>query len=385
MVTHWKKTQILWFTGFVHILVDSVHILNPNNDLRGSLWGYGTLDGPVTWLDEYPSCNGSLQSPINLSPSFAEYSDPGPIRLVGYDMEFGASLENNGHTVVMSLTSRMKPYMFGGRLPGTERFEFLQCHWHWGSSDIQGSEHRLDGEAFPMELHLVHWNTKYDNVEEAVNKKDGLAVIAFLYQVQDGDNENLHQIVSLLENLVDPRMSSKDARNYHEIMFQSRSSSSSHPTHKQEIDIKLKNLLPEEQAGGSYYYYQGSLTTPTCDESVLWTVFHKPLGISEQQMVAFRKINGFEGETLSNNFRNDQPVGMRQVFFRNVEQSINDISLVAGGAAALVLTASVALLAVVLYIAMITLADVPARRIREQEDYIFVREVGRFVSQNKYS
>ena len=34
-----------------------------------------------------------------------------------------------------------------------------------------------------MELHLVHWNTKYDNVEEAVNKKDGLAVIAFLYQV----------------------------------------------------------------------------------------------------------------------------------------------------------------------------------------------------------
>ena len=113
-------------------------------------------------------------------------------------MEFGASLENNGHTVVMSLTSRMKPYMFGGRLPGTERytlvfvyiinktvfrFEFLQCHWHWGSSDIQGSEHRLDGEAFPMELHLVHWNTKYDNVEEAVNKKDGLAVIAFLYQV----------------------------------------------------------------------------------------------------------------------------------------------------------------------------------------------------------
>ena len=34
-----------------------------------------------------------------------------------------------------------------------------------------------------MELHLVHWNTKYGEVEEAVNKKVGLAVVAFLYQV----------------------------------------------------------------------------------------------------------------------------------------------------------------------------------------------------------
>ena len=34
-----------------------------------------------------------------------------------------------------------------------------------------------------MELHLVHWNTKYNNVEEAVDKTDGLAVVAFLYQV----------------------------------------------------------------------------------------------------------------------------------------------------------------------------------------------------------
>ena len=34
-----------------------------------------------------------------------------------------------------------------------------------------------------MELHLVHWNTKYRKVEEAVNKKDGLAVLAFLYKV----------------------------------------------------------------------------------------------------------------------------------------------------------------------------------------------------------
>eukprot|EP00090_Calanus_glacialis_P025332 TRINITY_DN39557_c0_g1_i1.p1 TRINITY_DN39557_c0_g1~~TRINITY_DN39557_c0_g1_i1.p1 ORF type:complete len:383 (+),score=83.77 TRINITY_DN39557_c0_g1_i1:257-1405(+) len=382
MVDYLKKALT---TGIYLVIVESVHILNPQNDLRGSLWGYGTNDGPQTWLQEYPTCNGSLQSPINLSPSLSVNSDPGPLRLVGYDMEFEASLENNGHTVVLSLISRMRPYMFGGRLPGNERFEFLQSHWHWGSSDIQGSEHRLDGRAFPMELHLVHWNTKYKNVEEAVNKKDGLAVVAFLYQIQESDNENLTEIVSLLDNLVDPRMSSKDARNYNEIMFQRRSTEMTHPTQKEELNIKLKNLLPGDQAEGSYYFYQGSLTTPTCDESVLWTVFHKPLGVSEQQMESFRKINGFEGETLSNNFRTDQPIGLRGVYFRDVEPRRNDITLVGEGVVAVVIAASLALLAVVLYMAMITLVDGPSRRVREVEDLSFVREVERMVNHNKYS
>ena len=29
-----------------------------------------------------------------------------------------------------------------------------------------------------------------------------------------------------------------------------------HPTQKEELNIKLKNLLPEDQAEGSYYFYQ---------------------------------------------------------------------------------------------------------------------------------
>eukprot|EP00092_Neocalanus_flemingeri_P035567 GFUD01038713.1.p1 GENE.GFUD01038713.1~~GFUD01038713.1.p1 ORF type:complete len:389 (+),score=95.47 GFUD01038713.1:263-1429(+) len=387
MEQYWKISTIFLLEGLLHVPVGTVHISNPKNDLRGSLWGYGQLDGPLTWLQEYPTCNGTLQSPINLSPSLAEPSDPGPLRLVGYDMEMGANLENNGHTVVMSLTSLVKPYMFGGRLPGKERFEFLQSHWHWGSSDSQGSEHRLDGQAFPMELHLVHWNTKYGNLEEAVNNKDGLAVVAFLYQISTSDNENLSEIVSLLDQLVHPRMSSQDARNYHEIMFQSRSSPSSHPTsHNQQMKIKLKNLLPTDKAEGSYFYYQGSLTTPTCDESVLWTVFHTPLTVSEGQMEVFRKINGFEGETLSNNFRSDQLVGERHVYYREATPGGDDVDLtvLGQGVVAVVVVTSLTMLVVVMYLAMVTFADKPGRRVREVEDFSVVREVERMVKQNKY-
>ena len=53
--------------------------------------------------------------------------------------------------------------------------------------------------------------------------------------------------------------------------------------------------------------------------------------------------------------------------------------------AAVVIAASLALLTVVLYMAMITLVDGPSRRLREVEDLSFVREVERMVGHNKYS
>jgi len=364
MLTGGSETTKLILTGLFLIRVSSVHIHNPKNDLRGATWGYGAMDGPAIWIQEFPSCNGSFQSPINLSPSSAEHSDPGPVRLVGYDMKLGANLENNGHTVVLSLTSSIKPYIFGGRLPGTDRFEFLQCHWHWGSSSKQGSEHRLEGEALPMELHLVHWNTKYRKVEEAVNKKDGLAVLAFLYKIQEEDNNSLTEIVSHLTNLTDPH--------------HSRSTSSP-------MSLTLSSLIPDTKGRGSYFYYQGSLTTPTCDESVLWTVFRIPLGVSEQQLAVFRKIHGFEGDTLSNNFRDNQPVGERKVYLRTVQvqhQVSEDAGHVAGGVTAVLVTVSMALLAVLLYVSMVSVGDNPGTRSGEFEELISVMGIDKMI--NKY-
>lgn len=42
-------------------------------------------------------------------------------------------------------------------------------------------------------------------------------------------------------------------------------------------------LLPNEKM---YYYfrYQGSLTTPDCDETVIWTVFKDPIKIHKDQV-----------------------------------------------------------------------------------------------------
>ena len=65
------------------------------------------------------------------------------------------------------------------------RFNFLQLHWHWGSDSTKGSEHTMDGEMYPMEIHLVHWNNKYGDVGTALGKSDGLAVLGFFYEVDE--------------------------------------------------------------------------------------------------------------------------------------------------------------------------------------------------------
>lgn len=47
-------------------------------------------------------------------------------------------------------------------------------------------------------------------------------------------------------------------------------------------------FLPRDRAG--YYRYEGSLTTPTCDEGVIWTIFTQTLPISQNQVSVLSKI-----------------------------------------------------------------------------------------------
>ena len=64
----------------------------------------------------------------------------------------------------------------GGHIPvllwpdGETQYAFKQLHFHWGGRDCRGSEHTLGGRAFPLEVHMVHYNTSYGNFANAVDK-----------------------------------------------------------------------------------------------------------------------------------------------------------------------------------------------------------------------
>ena len=58
----------------------------------------------------------------------------------------------------------------------------LQLHFHWGADDSKGSEHTINGEEFPMEMHIVHKKVGL-TVEDALATSDGLAVVGQMFQV----------------------------------------------------------------------------------------------------------------------------------------------------------------------------------------------------------
>ena len=51
--------------------------------------------------------------------------------------------------------------------------------------------------------------------------------------------------------------------------------------------VPLSDLLPDSTK--SFYRYNGSLTTPGCDEDVIWTIFDTPIAISDRQVFNLAK------------------------------------------------------------------------------------------------
>lgn len=276
-------------------------------NLRAS-WGYLASNGPATWPSNYGGaqggfCDGANQSPIDLDSSVAVLEDPGAITMVGYNLAQTGSISNNGHSLVFSFPNGATPYIMGGRLPEGERFNFLQLHWHWGSDSSQGSEHTLDGKEFPIEIHLVHVNTKYLNDDgspsvENLNQPDGLAVLGVFYEISEEDNDGLTTVLDKVNELaVEAARKRKKGR--------------AGPV-ELDMTIALATLLPADTR--HYYHYQGGLTTPTCNEAVLWTNFMATKSISEAQLAIFRSMTDSEEVAIVDNYRPPQPLNARTLY-----------------------------------------------------------------------
>ncbi|RXM33161.1 Alpha-mannosidase 2C1 [Acipenser ruthenus] len=212
------------------------------------------LEGKYNWPKKHPYCGGVSQSPIDIRNELLQY-DPAlqPVEVRGYNnCTEPLTLINNGHSVKMSLPSTM----YISSLP--HRYSAAQLHLHWGSTDhLGGSEHTINGKQYPAEMHIVHFNSdKYSNLSTAVDKADGLAVMGVFIDV-GAFNPVFDHILSHLGSV-----------RYRDQVVQIPA-------------FNIFNLLPERL--DEFYRYDGSLTTPPCYPSVLWTVFRKPVRISKEQ------------------------------------------------------------------------------------------------------
>ena len=65
------------------------------------------------------------------------------------------------------------------------------------------------------------------------------------------------------------------------------------------------------------FRYEGSLTTPTCNEAVMWTVFNKPLTINLKTRDLM--IKTASTAAVNNNFRVPMPLNGRTVTYYHSE------------------------------------------------------------------
>ncbi|NXJ05930.1 CAH4 anhydrase, partial [Odontophorus gujanensis] len=253
-------------------------------------------EDPRHWDVVSANCKGNKQSPINIVTKNVIYdSSLKPLYFEGYDVKESSKwkIENNGHTGKY-LTLSTNPKIGGGGLNG--KYKAVEFHLHWGSQEtplyFPGSEHSIDGEKQAMELHIVHIIEDALDLADAKNYVDGIAVLAFFIKI-DEENKNYATLISELHNIpVKDTSSTMEA-------------------------LPLNSLLPPVYELVKYYRYEGSLTTPDCHETVIWTVFEEPISLSLFQVSQFSTVHfgGTNSTFMSENFRPAQFLNNRPVYW----------------------------------------------------------------------
>uniref|UniRef100_A0A3B4Z914 Carbonic anhydrase n=1 Tax=Seriola lalandi dorsalis TaxID=1841481 RepID=A0A3B4Z914_SERLL len=212
---------------------------------------HGWNEGEHHWSKNYPYCGGTFQSPIDIKSELLRF-DPTlrPIEIQNYNLSPNEQLTlgNNGHSG--ECKSSVLPH----------HYTAAQLHFHWGSSNrAAGSEHTVNSKQYAAEMHVVHFNSdKYPNMSMAVDKSDGLAVLGVLIEVGEF-SPAFEQFLKFING----------------IKYRGK---------VQVPGFNIRALLPARL--DEYYRYDGSLTTPPCYPSVLWTVFRNHVTISRKQVVA---------------------------------------------------------------------------------------------------
>jgi carbonic anhydrase len=215
-------------------------------------WGYDGDGGPEHWgmlsADNAVCDSGHEQSPIDLH-AVSDAADLVP----ALHWEAGeGSVTDNGHTIKVGLDDAGSLHL------GDREYDLVQFHFH------AGSEHTVDGQQYPLEVHFVHASD------------DGhLAVVGVFFE----------------EGAANPALDALWAAIPHE------------GEHHEVDDVDPRAFLPSDHHA---WRYAGSLTTPPCSEGVAWTVMQTPISASAAQIEAFTAH-------YSNNYRPVQALHARSV------------------------------------------------------------------------
>lgn len=198
-------------------------------------WGYQGENGPEHWDKFSAVCStGKEQSPINIPQTLTLNKEP-----ITFNYQASAAtVFNDGNTI--KVTPNVNNFItFKG-----VNYQLDSFHFH------APSEHVINDQSFPLEVHFVH-----------KNNHEKLLVIGVLFSVGNEENVELQELLK-----VAPKTSgiSIDATN-----------------------INPRALIPTDF---EYYNFNGSLTTPPCTEGVTWIIINKHPSITKGQIDLYKSI-----------------------------------------------------------------------------------------------
>ena len=193
--------------------------------------------------------HGFEQSPVNIISS---KSKEGKHKITLYYKDEINKIENLGHTVQLDFQEGSSITADG------TAYAFKQCHFH------TPSEHLIDGQTFPAEMHIV--NIMPNNDKTATPQ---YLVISVLFK-EGKENKFIADFLNSIPK-------------------------EEHQTAELKLGkVKLSDLFGNvsKSIRGHYYQYKGSLTTPPFTESVQWYITKHIFEASAEQIEAINKIEG---------------------------------------------------------------------------------------------
>jgi carbonic anhydrase len=235
--------------------------------------------GPLHWgTIGYPVCaSGTAQSPINIVDyAFQPYT--GPAVALNYEAS-ELEIENTGHVFEVVVPAGASNTLTANGVT----YPLVQYHFH------VPSEHEVNGRLADLEAHFVHTTSSGES-----------AVLGVLYEVGPAPNALLDHIL-----LSAPAMAGQTVT---------------------DGEANPADLLPGNFTGtgdyhvGSFYTYEGSLTTPGCSEGVRWVVMRDGGQVSRGAVARFhRAISHFPNYGgYASNTRPVQPLNGRKIGFSNM-------------------------------------------------------------------
>ncbi|WYZ39674.1 hypothetical protein EsH8_IV_000015 [Colletotrichum jinshuiense] len=221
------------------------------------VFGFDGLNGPLNWhsltTNNSACALGRNQSPINVKNDNTKQVKGSSITFSPEQHPEGAQLEN--------LSGFLEVRANGTMENGGKTYSLRQFHFH------TPSEHRINGEHFPIEVHFV-W-------EAEVGNGSSLAVVGFPIEVAETSDPLLAAVFENIDQVTEW--------------------GSHAPTGA--LDF---TSLSEHLSKNTIYQYSGSLTTPPCTEAIAWNVVGTPIPLDIAHYLKVKSIMKYNARYTQN-------------------------------------------------------------------------------------